>query len=33
MILELYCRKTNREREGRKAETNHAYVERREKGG
>jgi hypothetical protein len=33
MVLELYCRKAGRNREGRKRETCHGYVERRGKGG
>ena len=33
MVLELYCRKAERKREGRKRETSHGHVERRGKGG
>ena len=33
MALELYCRKAERKREGRKKETSHGHVERRGKGG
>ena len=32
LVLELYCRKAERKREGRKRETSHSYVERRGKG-
>jgi hypothetical protein len=32
MALELYCRKAERKREGRKKETSHGHVERRGKG-
>ena len=32
MVLELYCRKTERKREGRKGEAGHGQVERRGKG-
>ena len=32
MVLELYCRKAERKREGRKRETSHSHVERRGKG-
>jgi hypothetical protein len=32
LVLELYCRKAKRKREGRKRETSHSYVERRGKG-
>ena len=32
MVLELYCRKAGRKREGRKRETGHDHVERRGKG-
>jgi hypothetical protein len=28
MVLELYCRKAGRKREGRKREAGHAHVER-----
>jgi hypothetical protein len=28
MVLELYCRKAGRKREGRKRETSHGHVER-----
>ena len=32
MVLELYCRKAERKREGRKREAGHGHVERGEKG-
>ena len=32
MVLELYCRKAERKREGRKGETSHGHVERGGKG-
>jgi hypothetical protein len=32
MVLELYCRKAGRKREGRKREASHGHVERRGKG-
>ena len=32
MVLELYCRKTERKRKGRKGEAGHGHVERRGKG-
>jgi hypothetical protein len=31
MVLELYCRKAERKREGRKGEAGHSHVERGEK--
>ena len=33
MVLELYCRKAERKRKGRKGEASHGHVERRGKGG
>jgi hypothetical protein len=33
MVLELYCRKAGRKREGRKRKTGHGHLERRGKGG
>jgi hypothetical protein len=32
MVLELYCRKAERKREGRKGEASHGYVEKGGKG-
>jgi hypothetical protein len=32
MVLELYCRKAGRKREGRKRETSHGHVKRGGKG-
>jgi hypothetical protein len=32
MVLELYCRKAGRKREGRKRKTSHGHVERRGEG-
>ena len=33
MVLELYCRKAERKREGRKRESGHGHVEKRGMGG
>jgi hypothetical protein len=33
MVLEFYCRKAGRKREGRGSEASHGHVERRGKGG
>jgi hypothetical protein len=33
LVLELYCRKAERKREGRKGETSHGHMERAGKGG
>jgi hypothetical protein len=33
MVLELYCRKAERKKEGRKGETGHGHVKRGEKNG
>ena len=32
MVLELFCRKAERKREGRKRETGHGHVEKKGKG-
>ena len=33
MVLELYCRKAERKREGRKREADHGHVEKEGEGG